>query len=211
VTEVHGDIAARSVAPDNRVIVVNVGGLERRVQVHLETEHFVQVFLGRGRQGDALRQHLVVRQEQDGLLHLARDVLVFGIGRVERQAQYLALCGAVAEAQEERVLLDFDIQFLLALRDCFLQFLRQQLDELPGPPAPEAPQTAQQRIRITDAQGLQAALHADVHPSTPSRGGNSARGGSRQSTMVNGAFDVRDILTTASIAATVAALPDALA
>ncbi len=37
----------------------------------------------------------------------------------------------VAEAQQELVIVDFDIQFLLALRDGFLQVLRQQLDEFP--------------------------------------------------------------------------------
>jgi hypothetical protein len=98
------------------------------------------------------------------LLHLPRDILVFGIGRIDRQAQYLALRGAVAEAQQELVVLDLDVQFLLALRDRLLQVLRQQLDEFPGPPAPETAQPAQQRIRIADAQGLQAALHVYVHP-----------------------------------------------
>jgi hypothetical protein len=84
------------------------------VQVHLEAEDFAQVFLGGCGQADTLRQHLVVRQQQERLLHLPRDILVFGIGRIDRQAQYLALRGAVAEAQQELVVLDLDVQFLLA-------------------------------------------------------------------------------------------------
>jgi hypothetical protein len=70
----------------------------------------------------------------------------------------------VAEAQQELVIVDFDIQFLLALCDRFLHVFGQQLDELPGPPAPEALQPAQQRVRVAYAQRVQAPLYVYVHP-----------------------------------------------
>ncbi len=117
----------------------------------------------------------------------------------------------VAEAQQQLVAVDLDVQLLLSLRDRFLHAVRQQLEQLAAPPAPERAQAAQQRIRIADAQGLQAALHVHVHPVSLLRGGNSARGGSRQSRMVNGDFAARPIRTTASMAATAPEVPAALA
>ncbi len=86
VYEIHGDLLAIAVAPDDRVVVVNLGSFERRVQVHLEAEHFAEILLGGRRQADAPGQDLVLREQQDRLLHLARDVFVFGIVCIEGQA-----------------------------------------------------------------------------------------------------------------------------
>ena len=83
VDEVHVDLLAGAVAPDDRVVVVDLGGFERGVQVHLEAEHFTEIFLGSGGQADSFGQYLVIGYQENRLLHLARDIGIFGVTGVE--------------------------------------------------------------------------------------------------------------------------------